>query len=481
MNKQKIIGRVPEMRKLNNILNSNEAEFLSVYGRRRIGKTFLIREFFKDELVFDFTGSKDVALSVQLKNFHKEYLTRTNAQFETQVPKSWQEAFANLADYLHELSSNDKKIVVFIDEMPWLDTPKSGFISALEYFWNQHLSKMNQVVLVACGSASSWIRKNLINARGGLYNRVTQRMRLSPFNLSETEQYLQSKGIKLPRLQIIELFMVLGGIPFYLKYIESGKSSTQVIDELCFRKDAPLQEEYSQLYASLFKNSEVHEKVVEIMSSKTQGMTRQEILQETKLPNGTLSRALSELIECDFVGIYQPFGNKKKDSVYKLIDNFSLFYAKFMQEQVTTNQGVWQALSKEQSYKTWSGYAFENVCMQHLSQILKGLGISGIHVNAFSWKKQADKDLPGTQIDLLIDRADKSINLCEAKFSSDNYLITKDYATNLRMKKSIFQQVTQTKKAIFTVLITPFPAIKNEHYFDQIQQELNLDELFESL
>jgi uncharacterized protein len=481
MDTQKIIGRVPEIQKLNNILTSNEAEFLSVYGRRRVGKTFLIREFFKDELVFDFTGSKDAPLSVQLKNFHSEYLKRTNALLKTQVPDSWQEALANLADYLYKLpSSTDKKIVVFIDEMPWLDTPKSGFISALEYFWNQHLSRMNQVVLVACGSASSWIRKNLINARGGLYNRVTQRMRLSPFNLSETEQYLQWKGIQLPRYQITELFMALGGIPFYLKYLQSGKSSTQLIDELCFKKDAPLQEEYNQLYASLFKNSEVHEKIVELLSNKTQGLTRQEILQETKLANGTLSRAIAELVECDFLGIFQPFGNKKKDSIYKLIDNFSLFYAKFMKGQTTLNQGLWQALSKEQSYKTWSGYAFESLCMQHLSQILKGLGINGIHVNAFSWKTRAKNGLPGTQIDLLIDRADKSINLCEAKFSSENYLVTKEYATNLRMKKSVFQQVTQTKKAIFTVLITPFPAIKNEHYFDQIQQEINLDELFVS-
>lgn len=285
--------------------------------------------------------------------------------------------------------------------------------------------------------------------------------------------------MQLPRYQITELYMALGGIPFYLKYINSGKSSTQLIDSLCFKKDAPLQEEYYQLYASLFKNSEVHEKIVEILSNKSQGLTRQEILQETKLANGTLSRTLEESIECDFVGIFQPFGHKKKDSIYKLTDNFSLFYAKFIKNQTLTNQGVWQALSKEQSYKTWSGFAFENVCMQHLSQILKGLGINGIHINAFSWKTQAKNGLAETQIDLLIDRADKCINLCKAKFSNDNYMITKNFSTNLRMKKSIFQQVTQTKKAIFTTLITPFPAIKNEHYLDQISQEINLDALFE--
>jgi uncharacterized protein len=474
----KIVGRLSEINQLNKILASNEPEFLSVYGRRRVGKTFLIREFFKDNLVFDFAGSQNVSLAIQLRNFHAEYLKKTNAQQKTQTPKDWFEAFENLAEYLDKLPSKSQKSVVFIDEMPWLDTPKSNFVSALEYFWNQHLSKMNNVVLVACGSASSWIRKNLINARGGLYNRVTQRMRLSPFNLAETEQYLQSRNIRLPRIQITELYMALGGIPFYLKFIESGKSATQLIDDLCFKKDAPLQEEYNQLYASLFKNAEMHEKIVETLSSKPQGLTRQDIQNDTKIANGTLSRALEELVECDFVEIFLPFGKKKKDSIYKLIDNFSLFYAKFMKNQTLLKQGLWQALSKEASYKAWSGYAFENICSQHLPQILKALGINGIHVNAFSWKINGRDGLPGTQIDLLIDRADKAINICEVKFTPENYLITKEYAANLRLKKSIFQQVSQTQKAIFTTLITPFAAIKNEYYFEQIQQEINLEELF---
>jgi uncharacterized protein len=478
-NQIKIIGRIPEIQKLNKILASTEAEFLSVYGRRRVGKTFLIREFFKNQLVFDFTGTKDANLQAQLTNFFEEYLKTTKGSLKTQTPKTWQEAFSYLVIYLQSLKSNGSKMVVFIDEMPWLDTPKSGFTSALEYFWNQHLSKMNDIILVACGSATSWIRKNLINARGGLYNRVTQRMRLAPFNLSETEKYLQHKNIQLPRYQIVEIFMALGGIPFYLKYLEAGKSSTQLIDELCFWKDAPLQEEYKQLYYSLFKNAENHEKIVELLASKPQGVTRQDIQQQSKIANGTLSRTLEELVECDFVGIFQPFGKKKKDSIYKLIDNFSLFYIKFIKNQTFKNQGLWMALSKEPSYAAWSGYAFENICFQHLPQIIKALGINGINVNACSWKTKDGNGLGGTQIDLLIDRADKAISLCEAKFSSSNYVVTKDYANHLRMRKSIFLHITQTKKAIFNTLITPFPAIRNEHYLDQFQQEVNLDAFFE--
>jgi uncharacterized protein len=478
MKAKEIIGRIAEKKRLSSILESTEPEFLSVYGRRRIGKTFLIREFFRDQIVFDFSGSKDAALNVQLENFHKEFLLRTKGKLQTAVPKSWSEALDYLATYLRSFSNKKGKIVVFLDEMPWLDTPKSGFVSALEFFWNQHVSKMNQVVLVACGSASSWIRKNLINARGGLYNRVTQRMRLSPFTLAETEQFLLKEKIRLPRFQILELYMALGGVPFYLKYISRGLSATQIIDTLCFRKESPLKDEYKQLYSSIFKNAEMHEKIVEILASKPQGLGRTEIQILTKIPQATLSRTLEELVECDFLQVFQGYRKKKKDSIYRLVDNFSLFYAKFMRDQNLMHSGLWQAYSKEPSYKAWTGYAFENICTQHLTQILQAMEIKGIHVNAFSWKAEAKDGLPGAQADLIIDRADKIINLCEAKFSFNNYLITKDYAQTLRLRNSVFNHSTKTKKAVFNILITPFPAVKNEYYLEQIQNEINIDALF---
>jgi uncharacterized protein len=475
----KIIGRVPEIQRLNKILESNESEFLSVYGRRRVGKTYLIRQFFKKNLVFDFTGSKDASLQTQLNNFFQEYLVLTKGKQEKMPPQTWFEAFTYLANHLQKAKKSNSKMVVFMDEMPWLDTPRSGFVSALEYFWNQHLSKMNNVILVACGSATSWIRKNLINARGGLYNRVTQRIRLSPFNLSETEQYLKWRNIKLPRYQIVELFMALGGIPFYLKYVIAGKSSVQIIDELCFIKDAPLKEEYKQLYYSLFKNAENHEKIVELLAKKPQGLTRNELQQQSQIANGSLSRTLEELVECDFVGVFHPFDKKKKDSIFRLVDNFSLFYIRFMKDQMVRKQNLWTQISKEARYIAWSGYAFENICFQHLSQLLKALGISGIGVNAYSWKTKDGKGLGGSQIDLVIDRADKAISICEAKFHNSNYLISKQYAEQLRKQKSIFEHTTQTQKAVFTTLICPFPAVRNEHYLDQIHSEVNLEAFFD--
>jgi uncharacterized protein len=473
-----IVGRGIEKDRLNQMLIADEPAFLSVYGRRRVGKTYLVREYFKDHLVFDFTGSKDVGLPTQLSNFHDEYLRRTKSKFKTALPTSWNEAFTNLAEFLISQKSSNKKRVVFIDEMPWLDTPKSEFVASLEYFWNQYLAKMNDVILVACGSVSSWIRKNLINARGGLYNRVTHRIRLKPFTLEETEQFLKYKKISLPRFQIIELYMALGGIPFYLKSLSPGKSVSQLIDQLFFEEDAPLSDEYAQLYTSLFKNAEPHETIAKLLAQHPQGMTRQEILNTSKIPNGTLSRALEELVECDFVGLFQPFGKKKKDSIYRMIDNFTLFYMKFVEGKNYKRGVQWLALSREQSYKSWSGFAFENICLQHIPQIIKDLGIDGMNLNSFAWKTTGSKEGEGAQVDLILDRADKTINLCEVKFSSTEYVSTKEYAEKLRKRTSIFQNNTKTKKAIFNTLITLYPAIKNEHYFDQFQNQVNMDALF---
>jgi AAA+ ATPase superfamily predicted ATPase len=478
--KPKLLGRETEIRKLNKLLEKGNPDFLAVYGRRRVGKTFLIRQHLKSNIVFDYTGKKEGSLKEQLQNFFEEYLKRTKGKAEKKVPKTWQDAFMYLANYLVKLPKGPYKHVVFIDEMPWLDNPKSNFVSSLEYFWNQHVSNMDNILLIACGSASSWIKKNLINARGGLYNRVTQRIKLQPFNLHETKLFLESLGVKLTNYQIIEIYMAMGGIPFYLKEVEKGKSATQLINSICFSPSGLLFDEYSQLYHSLFRNAEMHIKVIETLAKKPQGMARMDIATASKLSEASLSRTLEELVECDFVSFYEPLINKKKTSIYKLTDLYSLFYLKFIKNNKKKGDGVWEQLSKESTYKAWSGYAFENICMQHINQVKKALGINGIHSTTSSWLFRGNDALPGCQIDMIIDRADKSINLCEAKFTNENFAITKKYAEELRMKKSVFKQATQTKKSTFTTVLTTFPLLKNEYYLEEVDYEITMDKLFEA-
>jgi AAA+ ATPase superfamily predicted ATPase len=477
-NNLQIIGREPEIEKLNRILGSAHAEFLAVYGRRRVGKTFLIRQHLKRNIVFDFTGTKDGSTGQQLQNFFEEYIKRAGSKKEKLAPSTWFEAFNYLLRYLKTLPKKKMKQVVFIDEMPWLDSPKSNFIAALEFFWNQHAAAMDHVLLIACGSASSWIKKKLINARGGLYNRVTHRIKLEPFNLYETEQFLHSLGVKLSQYQIMDIYMVMGGIPFYLKEITKGKSATQLIDEICFSSRGLLSGEYAQLYHSLFKNATYHIKIIETLASKPQGMTRLDIAAKTKLSEATLSRTLEELVECDFISFYEPLFNKKKDAIYKLTDLYSLFYLKFIKTNKSGGKGTWETLSNKSTFTTWSGYAFENICMLHIRQIKKALGISGIFSTTSSWLFKGNDTLPGCQVDMVIDRADQTINLCEAKFTKENFALSKNNAAQLRLKKSIFRQATQTKKIIFNTILTTFPALKNKYYLGEIDNEVTMDKLF---
>jgi len=473
-----IIGRKEHQKKFKRVLNSTEASFLVVYGRRRVGKTFIVREYFKKHLVFDFSGAYNENLKTQLGHFFSEYLLRTEAKKETSAPSSWSEAFRYLANYTLSLSDK-KRHVLFIDELPWLDTHKSGFVSALEYFWNQYISKQSNIILVVCGSANAWIQKKLFKSKGGLYNRVTHKAKLEPFTLNETELFLKSKNVKLSRYQIIEIYMAMGGIPHYLKEIEPGISSIQAIDQICFAKTGLLYDEFEQLYPSIFDNAENHLKIINTLSKKPQGLSRSNLVKLSKLPDGGIvTRTLTELEESGFINIILPFQKKKKEAIYKLADLYSLFYFKFIKNNQCTGKGTWEKLSRSSAYKAWSGYAFENICYSHIEQIKKQLSIQGMHCKVSSWTSKGTKSLPGSQIDLLIDRDDSVINLCEAKFTKEPFLINKTYHRKMIERAMIFKSISKTKNTVFHTLLTTYPAIKNQYYLEQIQSEVNMDALF---
>lgn len=419
-------------------------------------------------------------MKIQLGNFFSEYLRFTKGQQQTIPPKNWTIAFSYLIDYLYDLNlKTNQKTVVFIDEMPWLDTPRSGFVSALEYFWNQHGSKMNHLVLIACGSAASWMKKKLLKSKGGLYNRITRRIKLEPFNLRQTAIFCQHKHLKLSQYQIVQLYMVMGGIPFYLNELSTGKSVPQLINEICFSSTGLLADEYEQLYYSLFKEATNHIAIVETLAKNPYGLVRHQLIKKSSLSDGgSFSRALDDLVESGFILKYQPFQKKQKDSVYRLIDLYSLFYLRFIKGNVAGLRNSWQILSNDPKYKTWSGYAYENIVMLHITQILKKLGLSGTFTQVSSWYHKGNDEIPGAQIDILIDRKDGVINLCEAKFSNKEYIITKDYAAKLRQKRAVFEHVTKTKKAVVTTLISSYPSIQNKYYLDEIHSEVLMEDLF---
>lgn len=471
---KKIIGRAPEVEIMDRITNSEKAEFLVLYGRRRVGKTYLVKKYYDEKFAFHLTGMADATTPIQLANFTSAY--RQVAELEkANIPKTWFEAFALLKKLIE--SKGSELCIVFLDEMPWLDTPRSRFIMALEHFWNSYGAWKNNLKLIACGSAASWMINKLINNHGGLHNRVTRRLHIKPFTLNETEAFFEFKHIKFERYQIVELYLALGGIPYYLEEIEGGLSVAQNIDKLYFSKTGLLKNEYKNLFRSLFRNADNHEAIVNALATKAKGLLRDEIITLAELPNGgNTTKALDELELSGFIRKYEPFKRKSRNSLYQIIDPFVLFHHQFVKNTKAEGDGSWMSFAGTARYKTWSGYAFENICLIHVTSIKKALGISGIYSENSSWRSNNKEE--NAQIDLLIDRKDGVITVCEMKFSNDEFEVTKEYAEKLKRKLRVFRTESKTKKPLYLTLITTFGSQKNSHYLGLVQNELTMEDLF---
>jgi AAA+ ATPase superfamily predicted ATPase len=486
-----VIGRKAEQEDLQRYYESDRPEFLAVYGRRRVGKTYLIKEFFKNDFTFYTTGLANAPKSGQLEAFAEalriyggQSAAHSTAQsaMQSAAPKSWFQAFLLLRNLLEQSDRIGKK-VVFIDEMPWLDTPRSGFLSGLEYFWNSWASSRPDILLIVCGSVSSWMINRLLKNHGGLYNRVTQRMHLAPFSLRECEEFFQKSAVMLSRYQILEYYMVFGGIPYYLGMIHKAYSVAQNIDRLCFAEGAPLRNEFEDMLSSLFRNSEQHRLIIRTLAKKAKGFTREELLKATGLPNGgNFTKVLEELEQSGFLRRYRGFSKKTKESLFQLVDFFCNFHFRYLVDLDGGEEGYWAAFSATPGHNAWSGYAFEQVCMAHLQQIKQKLGIAGVIAPVFSWRSthNADKGSShekGAQIDLLIDRNDNIVNLCEMKYSIDEFVIDAAYDKQLREKRASFIRETKTRKAVHLTMVTTYGLTHNA-YWGNIQSEVTAEDLF---
>ncbi|MBU3661481.1 MAG: AAA family ATPase [Flavobacteriales bacterium] len=472
---KEIIGRSDEKQVLERLKLSERSEFLALHGRRRVGKTFLIREFFKNQFDFHLTGLANATTKQQLLNFDLQ-IKRISSK-EYRASKNWIEAFFTLIDYLESIETKEKKII-FIDELPWLDTRNSDFISGLEHFWNNWADGQKNIFLIVCGSAASWMLNNVIQSKGGLHNRLTERMKIHPFNLKETAAFLAQKGCKFTPNQIVLLYMVMGGIPYYLEVVQKGMSIAQVVQHAFFNVNSPLKDEFKQLYKALFKKHEIYEKTVQILASKNKGFTRAELINSGKLSSGgTMTKVLEELEESGFITAYSSFDNKKKNINYRLSDFYTAFYFRFIAKaQQKKEENYWLNIQNQPIFNTWKGIAFEQVCLSHIKEIKSALGISGVVSNQDTWMGNVNGEK--VQIDFLIDRNDQVINLVECKFSNDEFIIDKEYAANLRRKMSVFQNSTKTKKLVHLTMITSFGILKNEYYLELVQNSLETDLFF---
>ena len=474
--KMNIIGRQSEKEKFTEILASDSPAFVAIYGRRRVGKTFLVKEFFNHQFTFYTTGLANSNTQTQIMNFTIAMSAAFGKEFTP--PKNWLRTFALLQT---ELAKIEGQKILFIDELPWLDTKKSDFLTGLEFFWNSWASSQRGLKLFVCGSAASWMINELIRNKGGLYNRVTHRIKIEPFTLRETEQYLRSKDISFDRYQILNLYMVMGGIPYYIEQVKRGLSATQNIEQICFEETGLLQSEFKFIFSSLFNSTDKHEQILRKIYELGTRATRENLIKQFNLvSSGDLSNKLSELEESGFLKSYTPFGVNKSKKIYAISDFYTLFYLRFIENAGRYEVGNWVNRINDSAVNAWAGLAFEQICWDHIKNIKKALGIEGIYSETSTWYKSADAASGGAQIDLIIDRKDRVINLFEIKFSINPYTITKAYDLNLRNKIGTFIQNTQTKKSIFLVMLTTFGLVKNEYARSIVQNELTMNDLFES-
>jgi AAA+ ATPase superfamily predicted ATPase len=469
-----MVGRKKEQQLLHELALSGESEFVVVYGRRRVGKTFLIRETFGNEFFFTYTGIANVNAEQQRTEFTKSLREKgwTPKGGGAETLSTWFDAFDALQSLIIKQKSKER-LVIFIDEMPWMDNKKSDFVSALEHFWNGWASGQKNIMLIACGSAASWITKKIFRNKGGLYNRVTRQIALEPFTLAECSEYYASKGIAMNTQDIIESYMIFGGIPYYLRLFEKRYSLSLNVDRICFEKAAPLRDEFGRLMDTLFDNPAKHIQILETLNKKKQGLTREIISCLIDFGNGgNLTRILLDLEECGFIRKIKPFGSKKNNTLYYLADPFVAFYLTFIRNAESEN--FWSSYLDNAGHRAWSGFAFEQVCLAHINQIKKALGISGIHTNSVSWISRGNGK--GAQIDLVIDRADKVINICEIKFAKGPFEIDRSYEAALREKIEIFRNTTKTLKALHLTMITTY-GVKPGKYAGIVQSEVTMDEL----
>ena len=469
------VGREKEQEILKEIVYDGRSHFVAVYGRRRIGKTYLIREFYNNRFTFQHAGLASGGLREQLFVFAASL--KEAGCICKRTPTDWLEAFEYLKDVIRE--SKEEKKIIFIDELSWMDTPKSGLITAVENFWNGFASGRKDIVFIVCASATSWMMSKVVHNKGGLYNRLTEQIYLRAFSLGECEEMVRKLGLNFNRIQILQYYMIFGGVPFYWNFLKKGLSMTQNIDAILFAEDAPLRDEFRYLYASVYKNPDHYIKIIEALGTRKAGMTREEIIESTNLSNsGDLSVKLKELEDCDFIRTYYAYGMKKKNAIYQLTDCFTLFYYKFLVDH-PTDEHFWSNQINTPKVNTWMGLAFERVCLAHVGQIKKKLGISGVLTDVNSWYCKADKDrgLFGSQIDLLLIRRDQVINLCEIKYSDSEIAISEKFDRSIRNKISDLQNATNTKYAIFPTLITTFGMVDNS-YASGVQSVVTMEDLF---
>lgn len=474
-----IIGRKAEQRDLDEWCHSAKPELICVYGRRRVGKTYLVQNAFEGQFAFFATGSDDRRNAVQLKAFHAA-LRRAGCAERT-VPQDWFEAFNRLRLALEQpdvVRASCGRRVVFLDEFPWLAAKRSDFLAAFSDFWNGWASCQSDLVVIICGSATSWIVKNILENTASMYNRVTRQLYVAPFDLHDVEEMTQSLRLGWSRDAVLQCYLVFGGLPYYLDMLDRRKSLSQNIDALCLGTNAPLRREVPLLMEASLGNAPLHRAILRELAQSKVGIRRMDLANRVEGgTTGSFKRALDDLEKCGYIRCYTNRYERRKPSVYQLVDPFLLFGFRFMVDRAPDGHGLvsWKDFERTPAYYAWRGNAFEIACVNHTRQIKHAIGISAVKTEDFPWSSSTSE--PGAQIDMVIERADGVTNLCEMKYTDGPFVADREFEEDMARRRRVFQIESATKNTVQSVLVCPQGLRPNTHSWD-IAHVVDIDDLF---
>ncbi len=473
----KLVARSAETDELKRCERSGKSELVCVYGRRRVGKTYLVEQTFSGSFAFRATGVEGGNMRQQLKSFNQRLQEHGDPQ--RTIPKNWFEAFSRLDIVLSRedaARSPYGKKVVFLDEFPWFATARSEFLMAFGEFWNRRGTAGDDIMVVICGSATSWIVGNVLENTGSLYNRVTSQVYLEPFCLGDAERFFVDRGFGWTRSQIAESHMVFGGLPYFLELLDPNESLRANIERLCFAPHALLAHESSKLLEATLKKSPAYDRLLSYLAKHRCGVEKQACFEQTGLAKGTFARAVDDLLKCGYIREFKVPTKRGKPLFLQLVDPFLLFHYRFLSKKSGDRVGSWSdCIQDEARYKSWRGCSFEILCVLHEAQIKRALGISGVRTRCYPWT--SDQGAGGAQIDLVIERDDGIINICEMRCTDRPFSMDAATEASLLNKVDVFKRETGAKNPVKIVVVSA-SGIAGVAHTEYISRTITLDDLF---
>jgi AAA+ ATPase superfamily predicted ATPase len=407
---KQFIGRKVEIAQLTALIDLPRPSIAVIYGRRRVGKSELIRHVTQGKNVLSFEGLEGQPKHKQIKNFLFQLSAQSNIR-EKNI-SDWPDALILLRTL-----TQDGQWIIILDEFQWMANYQNELVSVIKMIWEKYLSQNPDLTLILCGSIASFMKSKVLKS-SALYGRTDYELNLHELNLSEISEFFPGKGSD----EVIDTAMLVGGIPKYLELISEYPSLYDALEPLAFSQDGFFKTEYDRLFASHFGKKPIFMKIIQTLATNPYGLTTGKLAKEMQVASGgTLCHQLDDLESAGFLHSIIPFDKPEGSKLrkYILMDAYVRFYHSIIRgsmKETTPPNTQFHAIMSSPRYAAWAGMAFEFLCMRHHKEISRILGFHGIPYTAGPFFQRKTLDTPGVQIDLLFERSDKILVLCEMKY-----------------------------------------------------------------